>query len=101
MAHRPYVWYQADLPRYAQAVFEVEHQLVAIGVPDRTRGFHSATQPRRGAADQRFHNGLADILLNRHPFGDLDQLVADWRSAAGDQERKEFSNRFKRAPESC
>ncbi len=91
IAHRPYVWYQADLPGYAQAAFEVEQTLVAIGVADPTRGFHSATQSRKGvAADQTFHDGIADILFNRRPFSDLDTLVNDWRTNAGDQIRTEF-----------
>jgi putative aldouronate transport system substrate-binding protein len=91
IAHRPYVWYQADLPGYAQAAFEVEQTLVAVGVADPTRGSHSPTQSRKGvAADQTFYDGVADILFNRRPFGDYDQLVADWRTNAGDAIRKEF-----------
>ncbi|HYW88616.1 MAG TPA: hypothetical protein VFB50_12650, partial [Chloroflexota bacterium] len=91
IAHRPYVWYQADLPGYAAAAFDVEQTLVIIGVADPTRGFHSATQSRKGvAADQTFHDGVADILFNRRPFNDLDQLVSDWRTNAGDQIRKEY-----------
>jgi hypothetical protein len=93
MAHRPYTWYQADLPGFAQAAFEVEQILVGVGVADPTRGFHSATQSRKGvavAADQAFHDGIADILFNRRPFSDFDQLVNDWRTSAGDVVRKEF-----------
>jgi putative aldouronate transport system substrate-binding protein len=91
LAHRPYVWYQADLPGYAQAAFQAEQTLVAVGTSDPTRGFHSTTQSRKGvAADQTFYDGIADILFNRRPFSDYDQLVADWRSAAGDAIRQEF-----------
>jgi putative aldouronate transport system substrate-binding protein len=91
VAHRPYVWYQADLPGYAQAAFDVEQTLVNIGVADPTRGFHSATQSRKGVvADQAFHDGVADILFNRRPFSDFDTLVNDWRTNAGDQIRTEF-----------
>jgi putative aldouronate transport system substrate-binding protein len=91
IAHRPYVWYQADLPGYAAAAFEVEQTLVNIGVPDPTRGYHSMTQSRKGvAADQAFHDGVTDILFNRRPFTDFDALVNDWRTAAGDAIRKDF-----------
>jgi putative aldouronate transport system substrate-binding protein len=91
VAHRPYVWYQADLPGYAQAAFDVEQTLVGVGVADPTRGFHSPTQSRKGvAADQTFYDGIADILFNRRPFSDYDQLVADWRTQAGDAIRKEY-----------
>jgi putative aldouronate transport system substrate-binding protein len=91
LSHRPYVWYQADLPGYAGASFEVEQTLVGVGVTDPTRGYHSPTQSRKGvAADQAFHDGIADILFNRRPFSDFDQLVTDWRTNAGDTIRKEF-----------
>jgi len=91
IAHRPYVWYQADLPGYARAAFEVEQMLVNVGVADPTRGHHSQTQSRKGvAADQAFFDGVADILFSRRPFSDYDRLVDDWRSAAGDAIRKEF-----------
>jgi putative aldouronate transport system substrate-binding protein len=91
IAHRPYVWYQADLPGYAQAAFEVEQVLVGVGVSDPTRGYHSATQSRKGvSADQTFHDGVADILFNRRPFSDFDQLVTEWRTSAGDTIRKEL-----------
>jgi putative aldouronate transport system substrate-binding protein len=93
IAHRPYVWYQADLPGYAQAAFEVEQTLVGIGVSDPTRGYHSPTQSRKGvSADQTFYDGVADILFNRRPFSDYDQLVTDWRTAAGDAIRQEFQD---------
>jgi putative aldouronate transport system substrate-binding protein len=91
IAHRPYVWYQADLPGYAEAAFRVEQTLVTIGVADPTRGYHSATQSRKGvAADQTFYDGLADILFNRRPFSDLDSLISDWRTTAGDAMRQEY-----------
>jgi len=91
IAHRPYVWYQADLPGYAQAAFEVEQILVGVGVSDPTRGYHSPTQSRRGvSADQTFHDGVADILFNRRPFSDFDQLVTEWRANAGDAIRTEL-----------
>jgi putative aldouronate transport system substrate-binding protein len=98
LAHRPYVWYQADLPGYAQAAFEVEQTLVAVGTPDPTRGFHSATQSRNGVvADQTFYDGIADILFNRRPFSDYDQLVGDWKTNAGGAIRREFQTEINAA----
>ena len=93
MAHRPYTWYQADLPGFAEAAFEIEQILVGVGVADPTRGFHSATQSRKGvAAEQAFHDGIADVLFNRRPFSDFDQLVNEWRTSVGDVIRKEFQD---------
>jgi putative aldouronate transport system substrate-binding protein len=98
IAHRPYVWYQADLPGYAKAAFDVEQTLVGIGVADPTRGFHSATQSRKGiGADQTFYDGVADVLFNRRPFSDFDTLVNDWRTNAGDAIRKEFLDEISKA----
>jgi phthalate 4,5-dioxygenase oxygenase subunit len=42
------------------------------------------------AADQTFHDGVADILFSRRPFSDFDQLVTEWRTSAGDTIRKEL-----------
>lgn len=97
IAHRPYVWYQADLPGYAKAAFDVEQTLVGVGVSNPTQGLHSATQARQGvAADQTFFDGVADILFNRRPFSDYDTLVADWRKSVGDTIRQEFLSQITR-----
>lgn len=98
IAHRPYVWYQSDLPGYAEAAFAVEQTLVGIGVTDPTRGFHSPTQSRKGvAADQAFYDGVADILFGRRPFSDFDGLVSDWKTTAGDAIRTEYLNEISAA----
>src|SRR5207245_6532412 len=91
MAHRPYTWYQADLPGFAEAAFEIEQILVGVGVADPTRGFHSATQSRKGvAAEQEFHDGIDDVLFNQLQLRECDQLVHEWRSTVGDAVRNEF-----------
>jgi putative aldouronate transport system substrate-binding protein len=97
VAHRPYAWYQSDLPGYAQAAFDVEQQLVAVGVTNPTAGTHSATQSKNGvAAEQTFFDGVADILFNRRPFSDFDQLVSDWRTSVGDAIRQEYTTEIQR-----
>jgi len=66
---------------------------LGVRVADPTRGFHSPTQTRKGvAADNTFYDGVADILFNRRPFTDYDQLVNDWRTNAGDAVRKEYAD---------
>jgi putative aldouronate transport system substrate-binding protein len=97
MAHRPYAWYQSDLPDYAQAAFDVEQTLVGIGVNNPTTGLHSATQSKNGvAAEQAFFDGIADVLFNRRPFTDYDQLVSDWRTSVGDTIRQEYLTEIQR-----
>ena len=39
-----------------------------------------------------FWDGLRDVILSRRPFADYDQLVSDWKTAAGDQVRKEYTD---------
>jgi putative aldouronate transport system substrate-binding protein len=91
LAHRPYAWYQSDLPGYAQAAFDVEQILVGVGVTDPTVGLHSATQSKAGvAAEQTFFDGVADVLFDRRPLSDYDQLVKDWRTSVGNTIRQEY-----------
>jgi putative aldouronate transport system substrate-binding protein len=93
---RRYAWYQSDLPGYAQAAFDVEQTLVNVGVPNPTVGLHSATQSRNAASEQTFFDGVADILFNRRPFSDYDQLVSDWRTSVGDTIRQEYQTEIQR-----
>ncbi len=36
------------------------------------------------------NDGVVDIIVGRRLFSDYDSLVSDWRSAVGDQIRKEY-----------
>jgi len=96
VAHRPYAWYQSDLPGYAQAAFDVEQTLVAIGMSNPTVGLHLPTQAKNAASEQSFFDGVADILFNRRPFSDYDQLVSDWRNSVGDTIRQEYLSEIQR-----
>jgi putative aldouronate transport system substrate-binding protein len=87
------VQYQADLPGYAKRMVEVEPMLVAEGVTDATNGYYSKTfySAQGSAAEQTFFDGVNDLISGRRPFSDYDQLVQDWRNAAGEQERTEYT----------
>ena len=37
---------------------------------------------------------VVDVAVGRRPFSDWDQIVKDWRTAAGDQVRKEYLDAF-------
>ena len=43
-------------------------------------------------ADISFNDGVRDIMLGRRAMTEYDQLVQDWRSAAGEQVRKELTD---------
>lgn len=95
ISQHPYVQYQADLPNYAKISFDAEQVQVAAGVLDPTLGFYSPTNYTRGSvAEMNFRQAVVDVAVGRRPFSDWDQIVRDWRGAAGDQVRKEYLDAF-------
>lgn len=91
IARRPHVNYQADLPGFAKASYDAQQRIMPLGVEDPTNGYYSPTAFSKGVtADITMNDGIVDIILGRRPFGDYDSLVSEWRSAAGDQIRKEY-----------
>ena len=93
LSQHPYVQYQPDLPDYASISFKVEQLLVSEGILDPTLQYYSKTQySAQGIqAQQTFSDAVNDIILNRRPMTDFDGLVQAWRSSAGDQIRKEYT----------
>ena len=78
-------------PDYVQHVISSLKLYEAVGVQDPTVGFYSETAGRQGVvANQRFGDGITDIVAGRRPLSDLDTLVSDWRSGGGDQVRQEY-----------
>jgi putative aldouronate transport system substrate-binding protein len=66
-------------------------QYEAVGLQDPTVGFYSETAGRQGLiANQRFGDGITDIVAGRRPVSDLDSLVSEWRNNGGDQVRQEY-----------
>jgi putative aldouronate transport system substrate-binding protein len=95
MSQHPYVQYQADLRGYARASFDAENLQVNEGLLDPTLGYYSPAYYSKGTvAETTFRQGAVDIVVGRRPMGDYDQLVRDWRSAAGEQIRKEYLDAF-------
>ena len=93
IAQHPWVYYQADLPGFAKASYDMEHATIPLGIDDPTNGYYSPTQYAKGnQADMKWEDGTRDIILSRRPMSDYDQLVAEWKSSAGDQIRKEYTD---------
>ena len=91
IAQHPYVNYQADLPGFAKASYDVQQFLIPIGVNDPTDGFFSATAWGKGqTADVHFQDGVIDIILGRRPLSEYDDLLKAWQNEAGETVRKEF-----------
>lgn len=78
-------------PDFVQHVVNALKQYEAVGVQDPTVGFYSESAGRQGLiANQRFGDGVTDIVAGRRPLSDLDSLVSEWRSGGGEQVRKEY-----------
>ena len=93
LAQHPWVYYQADLDGFAKASHEAELATIPLGVDDPTNGFLAPTLYAKGAnADMVFWDGLRDVILSRRPMADYDQLVTEWKTTAGDQVRKEYTD---------
>jgi putative aldouronate transport system substrate-binding protein len=93
LSQHPWATYQAGLPGFAKASFDAEHATIPLGIDDPTNGFYSGTQYSKGnVADIAFNDGVRAIELGQRPFSDYDSLVAEWRRAAGDEIRKEYTD---------
>jgi putative aldouronate transport system substrate-binding protein len=93
LAQHPWVTYQAGLPGFAKASFDAEKATIPLGIDDPTNGYYAATQYSKGnVADIAFNDGVRAIELGQRPFSDYDGLVAEWRRAAGDEIRKEYTD---------
>jgi putative aldouronate transport system substrate-binding protein len=91
IAQHPWVFYQADLPGFAKASSDAEHATLPLGVDDPTNGLYSPTIYSKGAvANMAFWDGVREIISGHAQMSNFDQLVSDWRNAAGDQVRKEY-----------
>jgi putative aldouronate transport system substrate-binding protein len=93
IAQHPWVYYQADLQGFAKAAYDAEHATLPFGVDDPTNGYYSPTQYAKGnQADMAWQDGTRDIIVGRRPMSDYDQLVTAWKTTAGDQIRKEYTD---------
>ncbi|HEU0168502.1 MAG TPA: extracellular solute-binding protein, partial [Chloroflexota bacterium] len=76
---------------FATVSHKVEEAFVPVGISDPTLGLYSKTDSTQGfQLDSDFYSGVQDIVLNRRPIGDLDQLIKDWKSKGGDTIRDEY-----------
>jgi putative aldouronate transport system substrate-binding protein len=76
---------------YVPHVVEQLKKYEVVGVEDPTVGFYSESGGRQGViANQRFGDGISDIITGRRPTSDLPTLLQEWRANGGDQVRKEY-----------
>jgi len=93
ISQHPWAYYQADLPGFAKASYDMEHASIPLGIDDPTNGYYSPTAYAKGVqADNTFWDGARDIILSRRPMTDYDGLVSEWKTSAGDTVRKEYTD---------
>ena len=86
----------ADQPGSAQGVRGVdptELAMAAVGIQDPTPNLYSPSFANLNATlQQGVNDGISEIVQGRRPVGDLDQVIADWRTKGGDKIRGEFQD---------
>jgi putative aldouronate transport system substrate-binding protein len=91
----PRVLFDAKTPDFGPVMNKSVASLAPGGVYDPTVGLYSVTNQRQGVAiGQRLADGLIDIVAGRRPLTDMDQLVAEWRTAGGDTIRAELEQAY-------
>jgi putative aldouronate transport system substrate-binding protein len=83
---------------FATVSHAAEEAMLAALEMDPTQGLYSPTAAADGVlAQDTLMSGVSDIVLSRRPLTDLDGLVADWRTRAGDTMRAEFQDALQKA----
>lgn len=84
---------------FAQVAHAAEQAMIAAMQIDPTLGLYSPTAAAQGPLTQdAMLSGVSDIIQGRRPVSDLDGLVAEWRTRAGDKMRGEFQEQLANAP---
>jgi putative aldouronate transport system substrate-binding protein len=95
LAVHPAVLYNANDPEFARTVYGEEQKMVPIMIDDPSVGLYSPTDASKGATlTQKLADGIAEIVTGANPLSAFDQLVADWRTAGGDQMRAEYQQLY-------
>jgi putative aldouronate transport system substrate-binding protein len=90
--------YNAKAKEYAGSLQETEKLLGAVGIYDASIGLYSATNQRQGVSvQQKFADGMIDIVAGRRPLSDYDGLLREWKTGGGDTIRGELEAAFSSA----
>jgi putative aldouronate transport system substrate-binding protein len=82
-------------PEYVKTTYADEQAIVPHLIADPTQSLYSATDTSMGGQlTQRFADGLGEIVRGQVPLNNLDRIIADWRSAGGDQMRSEYQQAY-------
>jgi putative aldouronate transport system substrate-binding protein len=78
---------------FAQVSHAAEMAMIAAMEVDPTLGLYSTTAAAQGPLVQDgVLSGVSDIVQGRRPLSDMDGLVSEWKTKAGDKMRAEFQD---------
>ncbi|MBV8083575.1 MAG: hypothetical protein JO247_02055 [Chloroflexi bacterium] len=94
IADKPAVEYNAVKSKdFADVTHTAELAMAAAGITDPTYPLYSPTNGGPGVpARQAVIDGINNIVTGRDPLTNFDQLVADWKTKAGDKIRGEYQD---------
>lgn len=96
-ADAPQIVYQPGRPQDADTQHAYQSKEIPTGIKNPTIGLFSNTAVTKNAtADAKFSDGVNQIIQGRKPFSGLKDLISTWRSAAGDQMRKEYEEQLQK-----
>jgi putative aldouronate transport system substrate-binding protein len=80
---------------FARVAHAAEESWVPVLVNDPSLGLYSETDTAKSAQlTSQFFDGIGDVVTGRSALSRLDDLLADWRRAGGDQMRTEFEKAY-------
>jgi putative aldouronate transport system substrate-binding protein len=92
IAQHPQVNYLSDVPGFTRALWDAQHAVIPLAVDDPTNAYYSATLYGKGyAPTQALVDGLKQIVVGHDTLDNYDNLVSTWRTQAGEQIRREYS----------
>ena len=99
LADKPIVEYNPIKSKdFADVTHTAELAMGSVGITDPTYPLYSATRGAAGVpAQQAMIDGINSIVTGRSDLSSFDQLVADWRSKAGDTIRGEYQDALQAA----
>ena len=98
LADSPYAIYVPGRPQDADTQHAYQSLEIPTAIDNPTIGLYSNTASSKNAtADKAFNDGVNDIVQGRRQPSELKNLVSTWRSAVGDDMRKEYEEQMQTA----
>jgi putative aldouronate transport system substrate-binding protein len=95
IAQRTQVLFNPNDAEFTKTAYADLQTIVPAFVQDPTEGLYSTTdQNKNGQLTQLLADGLRGIVTGQSPLTALNQVLADWRAAGGDQMRLEYQQAY-------